>query len=110
MEKLKKEWINGIRIAWRLMLLGFFVTVTYQFGAIAATLLAGAIGVESVAEWFIGIYAILSLMLLPVVISYMADNVGLKAEVYDFSFTKRMKKRRREPDGAGQPDNPPVKL
>ena len=71
-----------------------FVTVTYQFGAIAATLLAGAIGVESVAEWFIGIYAILSLILLPVVISYMADNVGLKAEVYDFSFSKRMKKRR----------------
>ena len=88
----------------------FFVTVTYQFGAIAATLLAGAIGVESVAEWFIGIYATLSLILLPVVISYMADNVGLKAEVYDFSFSKRMKKRRREPGGAGQPDNPPLKL
>ena len=78
---------------WRLFLLGFFVSTTYQLGAIAAKLLAGAIGIESVSEWFIGIYAILSIILLPVIISYMADSVGLKVEVYDFSFSKRMKKK-----------------
>jgi hypothetical protein len=50
MKKFKKEWINGIRIAWRLMLLGFFVTVIYQFGAIAAKLLVGAIEIESIKE------------------------------------------------------------
>ncbi len=94
MEKLKKEWINGIRISWRLFLLFFMVLVIYQFGAFAATLLSEAIGVESVKEWFLGIFGILCIILFPVIVSYMADNVGIKAEVYDFPFAKRMKKRR----------------
>ena len=93
MEQLKKQWINGIRISWRLFLLFFMVTVTYQFGAFGATLLSELIGVESLKEWFMGLFAIASIILFPVVVSYMADNVGLKAEVYDFSFTKRVKKK-----------------
>ena len=94
MEKLKKEWINGIRISWRLFLLFFMVLVTYQFSAFAATLLSEVIGVDSVKEWFLGIFGILCIIFFPVIVSYMADNVGLKAEVYDFSFSKRIKKRR----------------
>jgi hypothetical protein len=94
MEKLKKGWINGIRISWRLFLLFFMVNVTYQFGAFGATLLSELIGVESLKEWFLGIFGILCIIFFPVIVSYMADNVGLKAEVYDFSFSKRMKKRR----------------
>lgn len=93
MEQLKKQWINGIRISWRLFLLFFMVTVTYQFGAFGATLLSELIGVESLKEWFMGLFAIACIILFPVVVSYMADNVGLKAEVYDFSFTKRVKKK-----------------
>jgi hypothetical protein len=110
MENLKKEWINGLRITWRVFLLFFFVGAIYQIGKAFAMLAAELVGNESVIAWMLGIYALLCVILFPLIVSYVSYSVGLKTEVYDFSFSKRMKKRRREPGGAGQPDNPPLKL
>jgi hypothetical protein len=96
MENLKKEWINGFRITWRVFLLFFFVGAIYQIGKGFAMLAGELVGNESVIAWMLGIYALLCVMLFPLIVSYVSYSVGLKAEVYDFSFSKRMKKRKCE--------------
>ncbi|CAA6678635.1 MULTISPECIES: hypothetical protein [unclassified Lentimonas] len=114
MENLKREWINGLRIIWRVFLLFFFVGGIYQIGKAFAMLTAELVSKESIVSWFLGIFGLLWVVSLPLVfpliVSYVSRSVGLTAEVYDFAFSKRIKKKRREQVGAGQPDNPPVKL
>jgi hypothetical protein len=110
MTKLKREWINGIQILWRVFLLFFAVSVTYEFGLDGVTFVSEAIGFEPAKKSFLQIVGLLCIISLPVIVSYISNRIGLKAGVFDFSLSKRMKNNGREPGGAVQPDNPPVKL
>jgi hypothetical protein len=93
MEKLKKEWIQGLRITWRVFLLFFFVGGIYQIGKALAMLTAELIGNESIVGVFLGIFALLCIALFPLIVSYVSYSVGLTADSYDFAFSKRLKKR-----------------
>jgi hypothetical protein len=110
MKNFKREWINGLRIICRVFLLFFFVGGIYRIGKAFAMLTAEFIESESVIAWMLGTYALLSVALFPLIVSFVSEAVSLKAESLDRPFSKLMKGKKREPVGAGHPNNPPVKL
>jgi hypothetical protein len=96
MKKFKQQWIHGLRLSWRIFLLCLLLSVTYQCGAIAMSLLEGLVVVEPLREGIQGIGVLLGILLFPFVVAFFADNVGIKTQVHDFEITKHMDERMRE--------------
>lgn len=79
MEKMKKEWINGIHISLRIILLIIMLGIVYQLGYMTIILVVGALGMGSWIGILIWVFYALLILSLPIFVSLMSDALNLKA-------------------------------
>lgn len=94
MEGFKKQWLAGIRLLWRLFLLLFFVGGFFKIWNAFILLLGHTIENESFLVLLSGTNLILHIILFPLAVCFVADAVGIKADVFNFELSKRIKEKK----------------
>jgi hypothetical protein len=102
----KKEWINGFSLCWRILVLVIIIRLIYGLGTIAAVMVVGTIGNESLLNPILGIFTWIGILIFPIVVSIAADNVNLKVSKIGFPLSRQMKTRREPVDADNQITRP----
>ena len=76
-EKFKSEWVRGLKIGIKVLLLCFLLRLLFGLYGITVLFMAGMIGENLASAIVSGIFAIIGVIFVPYMIAVISDHVNL---------------------------------
>ena len=77
LRELKKEWIKGFSLCWRILAIVIMVRIIFTVGLMTSIMVAGAIGVESLLLPFFITFGLIGVLIIPILVSAFSESVSL---------------------------------